>query len=294
MVDPVVGARWRITAGPPLGDRPRGTWAAARDGVPLVVKFFDEATFPDWRYTVRVADALRARGWPTPELADDTIDVPGGAWALFHRLPGRPRDAGPGEQRARGRLLAGLHESAAATGITGQRGGFADPAAVVADPTVDDWLRIHERTDPDGARTMWRHLDATRAWFAAHPAPDVPRSVIHGDFAPWNLLYDDGRLTGVLDFEGTHHTVQVADFALSWRGYQDEVLRGYDEVRPLSEVEWQLIRPAFRAWLFIDARAELAALRGGRAAALTDLSWPLAHLRKRSPLLDRRAGPGGP
>ncbi|MER7418511.1 phosphotransferase [Micromonospora peucetia] len=66
---------------------------------------------------------------------------------------------------------------------------------------------------------------------------------VHGDFTPWNPLFDHGRLTGVLDFEATHHTYQVADFALSWRGYHDDVLVGYDKVRPLPEVEWRLASP---------------------------------------------------
>ncbi len=41
--------------------------------------------------------------------------------------------------------------------------------------------------------------------------------------------------------EASHHTFQVADFVLSWRGYPDEVLRGYPEVRPLSELEREMI-----------------------------------------------------
>ncbi|MDR7276124.1 phosphotransferase [Catenuloplanes atrovinosus] len=283
-VDPGVSARWRVTPGPVLGDRPAGTWAARRDGVPLVVKFFDDATYPDWRYPVRVADALHALGWPTPRLADEPIPAATGTWALFHHLPGRPRPRQqPGERRHRGRLLAELHASAAATGITVQRNGFADPASVVSDPALDRWLRAYERIDPSSAVPLRRCREAAVAWFAAHPHPDAPRSVIHSDFTPWNLLFDGDRLTGLLDFEGTHLTFQVADFALSWRGYQDDVLLGYDEVRPLSDLEWHLIRPCYWAWMFID----LTSTPPGHSS----VSWQLAHLHKHSPLLDRKAGP---
>ncbi|GIE77015.1 hypothetical protein Aph02nite_29650 [Actinoplanes philippinensis] len=248
-----------------------GTWAAERDGLPVIVKFFTEQ---DWRYPLRVAAALRAQGWPTPEPIEEPLVVPGGAWVLFARLPGRPRDPGPAEQRARGRLLAELHLAATATGITGQRGGFALPADVVADPELERWLRAHEAARPEEGAILRRCRDAAVAWFDEHPGIDAPRSVIHGDVAPWNLLYDDGRLTGLLDFEGAHHTYQVADFVLSWRGYQDEVIRGYEEVRPLPEAERELIRPVYRAWMFLGLTRQPA------GAAALDLSWQITHINR--------------
>jgi Ser/Thr protein kinase RdoA (MazF antagonist) len=208
--------------------------------------------------------------------------TPDGAWVLFHRLPGAPRPASPGEERARGRLLAELHAAAAATGITDQRGGFRDPAEVVGDPDLARLLRWYETAHPEEGRVLRAARDAAAEWFDRHPGPDAPRSVIHGDFAPWNLLFDGDRLTGVLDFEITHHALQVADFVLSWRGYHDDVVRGYDEVRPLSDLEWALIRPVFQAWMCIGLADVLAAYRSGGPAP--DVSWQVGHLRKRSAL----------
>jgi aminoglycoside phosphotransferase (APT) family kinase protein len=80
--------------------------------------------------------------------------------------------------------------------------------------------------------------------------------VIHGDFTPWNLLFDGGRLTGVLDFEATHHTFQVADFALSWRGYHDDVLSGYDEVRTEAD-------PRAAVLAFYESAYQAGARRAG-------------------------------
>ncbi|BEL04660.1 phosphotransferase [Actinoplanes sichuanensis] len=262
-------ARWGLVDPRALTDRVNGTWAAERDGRPVIVKFFTEQ---DWRYPLRVAAALRALGWPTPEPIEAPLVVPEGAWVMFERLPGVPRDRGPDEQRARGRLLAELHAAAAETGITDQRGGFATPAEVVADPELEHWLRTYEAARPEEGGILRRCRDAAVSWFDAHPAPDAPRGVIHGDFAPWNLLYDDGRLTGLIDFEASHHTFQVADFVLSWRGYQDEVLRGYQEVRPLSELEREMIRPVYRAWMFLGLKKRPAT---GRPP---DLTWQLTHI----------------
>jgi aminoglycoside phosphotransferase (APT) family kinase protein len=142
---------------------------------------------------------------------------------------------------------------------------------------------------PDEGRVLRAHREATVEWFGANAITDAPRRVIHGDFTPWNLLFDRGRLTGVLDFEATHHTLQVADFALSWRGCQDNVLRGYDEVRAMSDEEWRLVRPVFWAWLFIGVKDLLATHYGGpgRAGTPLRLAWQTHQLRKHSPLLAR-------
>jgi Ser/Thr protein kinase RdoA (MazF antagonist) len=296
VIDPEVCARWRLTPGPVLADRASGTWGATRDGTELIVKYFDEATFPDWQYPLRVAAALRGLGWPTPEPVEEPLTGPHGTWVLFRRLPGRSVRPGakdqPAERRARGRLLAELHSAAADTGIDDQRGGFDAPAEVVTDPELERWLRRHEVENPEQGGVLLRCQEATALWFAEHPALDAPRSVIHGDFAPWNLLFDDGRLTGLLDFEATHHTFQVADFALSWRGYQDDVLRGYDEVRALSDLEWHLVEPTYRAWLFLGVKEALAAHYSapGDPGEPLNLEWQFTHATRRSPLIVHKTG----
>jgi aminoglycoside phosphotransferase (APT) family kinase protein len=264
--------------------------------VAFVLKHFGPTAAPDWRYALRVGAALRAQGWPTPEPVEEPLIRADGGWVLLHRLPGEPGtpadEERPAEQRARGRLLAELHAAAAATGITEQRRGFSGAAELVADPELEHWLRVHEATRPQQGRVLRACRDAVAQWFAAHPDLDAPRSVIHGDFAPQNLLFHDGRLTGVLDFEASHYTFQVADFALSWRGNHDNVLRGYHEVRALSEVEWQLVRPTFWAWMFIGVKDLLATCYGSAAAGdpPPDLRWQLTHLRRRSRLLEEKSG----
>ncbi|MEU8664384.1 hypothetical protein [Actinoplanes philippinensis] len=82
-------ARWRLADPRALTDRVNGTWAAERDGLPVIVKFFTEQ---DWRYPLRVAAALRAQGWPTPEPIEEQLVVAAAASDLIARLTGRPRD----------------------------------------------------------------------------------------------------------------------------------------------------------------------------------------------------------
>ena len=79
---------------------------------------------------------------------------------------------------------------------------------------------------------------------------------------------------------------------LSWRGYQDDVLRGYDEVRALSDLEWHLVQPTYWAWLFLGVKHTLAAHYSPSACASTplNLEWQFAHAGKHSPLITRRTG----
>ncbi|WIM99290.1 phosphotransferase [Actinoplanes oblitus] len=274
--DPAICARWRLVPGALLGARSTHTWAVTRDGRPHILQRLDQ---PDWRYPLRVAAALREQGWPTPEPAEEPWATPGGVWLLTHRLPGRPVvTGGPdtlAQQRHRGRLLAELHAALAATGITRQRDGFREPAGLLGDPELERTLTAYERLHPDDGRLLLAAREATLAWFAANPAGAAPRGVLHGDFTPWNLLFEDGRLTGVLDFEASHRNFLVADFALAWRGYQDAVISGYHEVRPLSDLERRLITPVYRAWLFLGV--------AGADPATLDLRWNVAHLRRSTP-----------
>ncbi|GIE91859.1 phosphotransferase enzyme family protein [Actinoplanes regularis] len=195
--DPAVCAGWRLTPGALLSARSTHTWAATRGDSEYVLQRVSRATSPDWRYPLRVAAALRERGWPTPELAEEPWETADGVWLLAHRLPGRPRSAAgpdsPTEQRERGRLLAGLHATLAETGITEQRDGYRSPAEVVGDPELDRTLRSYEMIHPEDGAQLRACREETAAWFEANPADDAPRGVIHGDFAPWNLLFDGER-----------------------------------------------------------------------------------------------------
>ena len=77
----------------------------------------------------------------------------------------------------------------------------------------------------------------------------------------------------------------------------DPTLTGADikqgsAVRPLSELEWQLVRPVFWAWLFLGVKDVLAAHYGSAdpVSPIPALDWQIAHLRKHSALLANKAG----
>lgn len=102
---------------------------------------------------------------------------------------------------------------------------------LVSDPELDSSLRTYERIRPAAGRIMRWHLDWTRAAFARLDLRRAEIILLHGDFAPWNLLFENDCLSGIVDFEASHLNYMVADFALSWRADQDDVLAGYADVQ---------------------------------------------------------------
>ena len=149
-------------------------------------------------------------------------------------------------------------------------------------------IRAYERSYPTEGHILRRHLDRAHEAFTAIEVEAAETIVLHSDFAPWNLLFEDERLTGILDFEATHRDFRVADFALSWRGEQDEALAGYQEVHKLSDLDWQLLAPVYWSWMFIGVKKEITVMLSGKVPP-HDFAWQVRHLLRRSGLLDRPA-----
>jgi len=115
---------------------------------------------------------------------------------------------------------------------------------------VPDYLKAHA----NGAFT-WEAVHAG----LAHRTP-VPPTFIHSDYSPGNILWDQGRITAVLDWEEAAFGDPAADVAycrmyLYLTGNQpgaDEFLRLYEAAtgRPVANLAfWQLaaaVRPMFR------------------------------------------------
>jgi hypothetical protein len=82
----------------------------------------------------------------------------------------------------------------------------------------------------------------------------------------------------------------VADFALSWRGEYDDVVRGYDEVHALSDLDRALLVPCFRAWMFLGVKDEIDKILSGHQEN-HGFKWQVKHLQKRSPLFGELSEP---
>jgi len=82
---------------------------------------------------------------------------------------------------------------------------------------------------------------------------DLPNSMIHGDVNDENLLVQDGRITGLLDFGDCLYNPTINELAIALAyamrempdplGAGAEVVAGYHSVRPLSNVELSVLYP---------------------------------------------------
>ena len=275
-----------------LGGGHHQNWLCLRDGDNVVLRRYVRPPLGDISYEHAVAARLDAEGWAVPVLLDATVRADGSTWGVFRWLPGASRDTSETieECRERGRLLAQFHETAAKLLDLGQRPGCTEANDVIADPRLDGALSAYAAWFPREAHVMAWHLERTRAALGALDLRDAPRVVLHGDFTPWNLLYDSEVLTGVLDLEATHVNFRVADFAGAWRGEADELVYAYDAERALDELEWSLLTPVYWCWLFLGVANQIHAMIDG-AAEPRLLRWPVTQLVKRTPLMRELQAP---
>lgn len=266
-------------------------WLVRRNGGPAVLRRVAPRSTQGLSYEFTVLDELDRRGWPVPIALTEPIVADGYTWVVYRWLSGSSPDredrAG---QRERGRLLARLHDDLTDLVGLGQRAGWQMAQEVIADPALDDLLPNFEAAYPVEGHLLRWHADRARQVLAELPVRDAARTVVHGDLAPWNLLFEGDALTGVVDFDIVHLDLAVADFACSWRGRYDEVIAGYDELRPLSDLDRELLTPVFWAWLFIGVADALREILAG-TATVDRLSWTTSKLALRSPAMGPLATP---
>ncbi len=201
----------------------------------------------DLPYFLGLMQHLAAAGidCPTPlPRQDETLfgNLAGRPAALVSFLNGRstitPR---PEQCRAVGAALAQLH-------LAGD--GFALKRA--NSQGLANWRALHEasagRADeaaPGLAEFMQAELERIEA---AWPN-DLPQGVIHADLFPDNVFFENGKVSGLIDFYFACHDILAYDLAIMLNAWCFEadvnfnitkaraLLAGYQDVRPMSEAE---------------------------------------------------------
>jgi len=287
---PEVMQHWGMNPVSYLGGRANQHWLVESHGSRLVLRGYAPAHFDDIDYELALLRRLQGLGWPVTAPVEKPIQCGGRTWCLFTLLSGVCRSLvnSAEEKRARGRLLAELHDATAGFAEMGQRSGFGRSDELIYDPALLSSIRAYEHLYPTEGHVMRWHLDQAQAAFACINVETAETIVLHSDFTQWNLLFEGERLTGILDFEATHMNYRVADFALSWRGKHDEVIDGYQEVHRLTDLDWELLIPVYWSWLFIGVKKEIDAMLSGKAS-LHRSEWQMKQLMGRSGLLGQRA-----
>jgi Ser/Thr protein kinase RdoA (MazF antagonist) len=277
------------------------SWLVGAPGRARLVlrRYHRGATLADLGYEHAVLRHLADAGWTVPVPVSGLVEDAGLWYCLTRRVPGQAvaRES-PAQRARRGRDLARLHVALRGLGDRiGQRPGWRAQHEDVTVHTGIDWqacVRGLTAVSPGLGRWASAAAEAVRAELAAVGASGLPLTVVHGDFAEWNVHYRRGRLAGVIDFGLTHLDSRPYDLAVArtWRApeavaaYRSELARcGW----PLTELEEASITPVYRAfrldltaWLLADGlrsgEYDLAAIERqlGRTGTTPPAGWP-AH-----------------
>jgi Ser/Thr protein kinase RdoA (MazF antagonist) len=246
-----------------------GNWLVEMsDGQRVVLRRYHPGANPeDLAYEHAVLGHLASTGWVVPHPVGEPVGHEGLWYCLTRFVPGQ--SAAPEslvQRRRRGRDLARLDLALRSLGERiGQRPGWRPQHSAIAANVGLDWQACVSQLAAASPRLgAWAQAAArrTRNALAAIGAGDLPVTVIHGDFAEWNVHYQHGRLAGVIDFGLAHQDSRPCELAIArtYRApetadaYRGELARsGW----PLSEQEEAAIGPVYHAFRLDMAAWEL-------------------------------------
>ena len=185
--------------------------AGARFILTMYEQRMDVAELP---FFLGLLDHLAARSSPVPRTIHDHDGaafrtVAGKAVALIEFLPGVSVDKPtPAQARAVGAALAGLHRHSA--DFAGERANSL---------SLPQWRELFDGCGADGLASIDAGLPAIvaqeLAFLEAHWPHHLPRSIIHADLFPDNVLLLDDRVSGLIDFYFACHDLTAYDLAVT-------------------------------------------------------------------------------
>ena len=226
-----------------------------------VLTLFERLPAAELPFYLELMAHLARHGIPAPapiaDLADHYLgELNGKPAALVTRLPGASIEQPDQRECAElGALLARLH-------LAGRSYG-----AYLENPRGPRWWRLAAAdVKPFLKADESALLEAELAFQAQHRFPDLPRGAVHADLFRDNALFENGRISGVIDFYFAGVDCLLFDIAVcanDWcleasleleRRRLDALLAAYEALRPLTPEErgaWPVLlrAAALRFWL---------------------------------------------
>lgn len=243
------------------------------------LRIYEEQLLPGAEAEARLLVHLAASGVPTPSPVQATDGT------AVHVLAGKPAAIFPWVVGDMLCLKAVTPAAAHDVGVALARMHLAGPAEPVAtslgagrfgaDDLVARCDRVAKSTDVV-ARALSEPLRDAVIRLDRRRRADLPRGLVHGDLFRDNVLWHDGKIAALLDFESAHKGPFAYDLAvtiLSW-SFRDTfdfdvaraIVAGYREVREIEESEREAlyVEAVFAALRFTITRITDEAIRVGK------------------------------
>jgi len=229
------------------------------DAGEFVLTVFERLNFAQLPFCLELMQHLARRGLPVPEPRETRsgtlmAEARGKPVAIVDRLPGRWIDAPtPAHCTAMGELLARMHLQARdyprfqpnLRGI-----GWWKDVLVRLEPKLADET-VHELAE---------EVIFQDTFFRSAAFERLPGGPVHADLFRDNVLWQDGRIGGVIDFYFAGCTLWLYDLAVTVNDWCVDLATGsfeppraqalldaYHAVRPLTELEHECWRTVLRA-----------------------------------------------
>lgn len=167
---------------------------------PLILRVFTGSSPGRATFESLVQGAVSDVGYPAPKVYFTCTDeaVLGAGFLIMELMPGRPMTDLPEEVMPE--ILAEAHLHLHSIDPLSIMAAFESSGFSSSRLSFDSRLRwLRERVE--GRDYEW--LDSGLGWIEGNRPVEPERLVIcHGDFHPLNLLVEDGRVSGVLDWSG--------------------------------------------------------------------------------------------
>ena len=228
---------------------PGGSSGKARQTRFILTMYEQRVETDDLPFFLGLLDHLAERGCPVPRTIHDRDNRgfrfhQGKALALIEFLPGVSVSTPlPRQARAVGAALAQMHLAAADFAGTRPNG-----------MGLDAWRDLARACGSEGFGTIRPGLgdlvERELSHLARHWPSQLPRSVIHADLFPDNVLMLGDRVTGLIDFYFACNDITAYDIAVTHAAWcfaadgrrfdadiSSSLLEGYASVRPIAAEE---------------------------------------------------------
>jgi homoserine kinase type II len=229
------------------------------DAGEFVLTVFERLNFAQLPFCLELMQHLARRGLPVPEPRETRsgtlmAEARGKPVAIVDRLPGRWIDAPtPAHCTAMGELLARMHLQARDY-----------PRFQPNLRGIGWWKDVLVRLEPKLADETFHELAEEvifqDTFFRSAAFERLPGGPVHADLFRDNVLWQDGRIGGVIDFYFAGCTLWLYDLAVTVNDWCVDLATGsfeppraqalldaYHAVRPLTELEHECWRTVLRA-----------------------------------------------